>query len=188
MQEVPRCGKRQGWRRSGVRLGGATEAVSAKEKEKERKIETRIELFGGYHGMLDRREKDSTETSCNRKRRFSGSHSRHPLSRLCQPPPFDVPLFRSFRSADSRVPLLVSLAARLADYTSAYITTALRQFDSSIRDCEAYPPALFSVSTFSSSSSSSSTSFVFRYPRSVQSYVTIQRNCCTYIIQLLRHH
>lgn len=80
------------------------------------------------------REKDSTETSCDRKRRFSGSHSRHPLSRLCQPPPFDVPLFRSFRSADSsRVPLLVSLAARLADYTSAYITTALRQFDSSIR-------------------------------------------------------
>lgn len=90
------------------------------------------------------KEKDSTETSCDRKRRFSGSHSRHPLSRPDQPPPFDVPLFRSFRFADSsRVPLLVSLAAQLADYTPAYITTALRQFDSSIRerererDCEA---------------------------------------------------
>lgn len=72
-----------------------------------------------YRGMPVEREEDSTETSCDRKRRFSGSHSRQPLSRLRQPPPFDVPLFRSLRSADSnRVPLPVSPA----DYTPARTT------------------------------------------------------------------
>lgn len=76
------------------------------------------------------------------------------------------------------------------DWLTTPLPTSLPHCDNLIArsDYEAYPPALFSASTFSSSSSSFSTSFVFHYPRSVQSYVTIQRNCCTYIIQLLRHH
>lgn len=125
------------------------------EKRKSpREKETRIELLESATECRWR-EKDSTETSCDRKRRFSGSHSRLPLLRLRQPPPFDVPLFRSFRPADSsRIPLPVSLAARLADYNSAYITTAVRQFDSSIGDRGISSVALFSSSIFYFSSSS----------------------------------
>lgn len=107
MWEAPGRGKRWEWRRrSGVRPGSITEAVSVKGKERE----TRMKLLESAM-ECHWREKDSTETSCDRKRRFSGSHSRHPFSRLRQPPPFDVSLFHSFRPADSsRVPLLVNRA------------------------------------------------------------------------------
>lgn len=39
------------------------------------------------------------------------------------------------------------VVALLADYTSAYITTALRQCDRSIGDCKEYPSVLFSISS-----------------------------------------
>jgi len=112
-----------------------------------------------------RREKDSMETSCDRKRRFSGSHSRHPLSRLRQPPPPNVLLFRSFDPADSsRVPLLVSRATGwlhlcLHHYRSATIWSELdrRLWSISSRLCSpsplSLPPSLLSPSaTFNLSS------------------------------------
>lgn len=102
------------------------------------------------------------------------------LSRLRQPPPFNVPLFRSFRAVDnSRVPFLVSLT----DWLTKSLPTPLPHCDNLIArsetECDISPPPYLSVSRFRPSFSSlSSTCSTPRVSR---------RNRCTCIEQSRRH-